>query len=147
MSVHFSSKTDDWYTPQYIIDDVCEVYGLGWFELDACASKENAKADTFYTKEENGLSKDWSQYDSVWCNPPYGKEIGKWIKKAYEESMKGAWVCMLIPSRTDTKWWHDYVMKGDITFIKGRIKFGGSKNSAPFPSALVVFDKNKMENK
>ncbi|QDP54594.1 MAG: putative adenine-specific methylase [Prokaryotic dsDNA virus sp.] len=146
MSVHFSSKTDNWYTPQYIIDDVCEAYGLGWFELDACASKENAKADIFYTKEDNGLTKNWSAYDSVWCNPPYGREIGKWIKKAYEESLKGAWVCMLIPSRTDTKWWHDYVMKGDITFIKGRIKFGGSKNSAPFPSALVVFDKNKMEN-
>ena len=118
MSVHFSSKTDDWYTPQYIIDDVCKTYGLGSFELDACASKENAKASVFYTKEDNGLSKDWSQYDSVWCNPPYGREIGKWIKKAYE----------------------------DVTFIKGRIKFGGSKNSAPFPSALVVFDKNKFDN-
>tara|TARA_R100000781_G_C4077522_1_gene126603 strand:- start:1362 stop:1802 length:441 start_codon:yes stop_codon:yes gene_type:complete len=141
MNVHFSSKTDDWYTPQYIIDDVCESYGLGWFELDVCASKENAKASVFYTKEDDGLSKNW--FGNVWMNPPYGREIGKWIKKAYEESQKGCTVYCLIPSRTDTKWWHDYVMKGDITFIKGRIKFGGSKNVAPFPSALVIFDKNK----
>jgi phage N-6-adenine-methyltransferase len=145
MKVHFSSKTDNWYTPQYLIDDVCQAYGLTCFELDACASKENAKAKNFYTKEDNGLSKDWSLYNTVWCNPPYGREIGKWIKKAYEESLKGAWVCMLIPSRTDTKWWHDYVMEGHITFIKGRIKFGGSKNPAPFPSAFVIFDKNKKE--
>ena len=72
-------------------------------------------------------------------NPPYGRTIKQWMKKAYESSLAGATVVCLVPARTDTNWWHDYAMKGDIEFIKGRLKFGGSKNSAPFPSAVVVF--------
>ena len=74
-----------------------------------------------------------------WMNPPYGRTIGNWMKKAYESSLEGATVVCLVPARTDTGWWHNYAMKGDIEFIKGRLKFGGSKNSAPFPSAVVVF--------
>ena len=74
-------------------------------------------------------------------NPPYGREIGAWMKKAYESSLQGAMVVCLVPARTDTKWWHDYAIKGEIEFIRGRLKFGKSKNSAPFPSAVVVFNK------
>ena len=79
----------------------------------------------------------WS--GTCWMNPPYGREIIKWMKKAYQESLKGCTVVCLVPSRTDTIWWHDYAMKGEITFIKGRLKFGNQSNPAPFPSAVVVF--------
>ena len=74
-------------------------------------------------------------------NPPYGRTIGLWMKKAYEESCNGALVVCLVPARTDTKWWHDYSMKGEVIFLRGRLKFGGHKNSAPFPSAIIIFDK------
>ena len=75
-----------------------------------------------------------------WMNPPYGKEIGKWMEKAYEESRKnGTTVVCLVPARTDTAWWHDFAMRGSICFLRGRLKFGGSKNAAPFPSAIIVF--------
>ena len=72
-------------------------------------------------------------------NPPYGREIGKWMRKAYESSLYGATVVCLVPARTDTAWWHDYAMKGEVEFVRGRLKFGGSKASAPFPSAIVTF--------
>jgi hypothetical protein len=90
----------------------------------------------------DGLQQKWKGV--CWMNPPYGKEIKKWMKKAYESSLEGATVVCLVPSRTDTKWWHEYAMKGEIEFIKGRLKFGGSKNSAPFPSAVVVFKGNNL---
>jgi phage N-6-adenine-methyltransferase len=134
MSVHFSSATDNWATPQDLFDKLNDLYQ---FELDVCASKENAKCKRFFTVEQDGLAQDWK--GSCWMNPPYGREIGKWMAKAYESSKIGAKVVCLVPARTDTAWWHDYAMNGEITFLKGRLKFGNSKNSAPFPSALVVF--------
>ena len=136
MDVHFSSKTDLWYTPQ----DFFEKWNknIGGFTLDVCANDENAKCRKYFTELDDGLSKDWSG-DICWMNPPYGRSIGKWMEKAYKESLKGATVVCLVPSRTDTKWWHDYAMKGSITFIKGRLKFGGAKFNAPFPSAVVIF--------
>lgn len=130
----FSSKTDLWATPQDFFDKVNAIYD---FTLDVCATKENAKCSSYFTIEDNALNRNC--IGNCWMNPPYGREIGKWIKKAYEQALLGAVVVCLIPSRTDTKWWHEYVMKGKITFIRGRLKFGNSKNSAPFPSALVVF--------
>ncbi len=133
-SVHFSSATDLWATPQAFFDKLNSVYG---FTLDACATHENAKCQFYFTKEVDGLSKKWS--GTVWMNPPYGREIGDWMRKAYESSLGGATVVCLVPARTDTAWWHDYAMKGEIDFIRGRLKFGDSKNSAPFPSAVVVF--------
>ena len=134
MSVHFSSKTDLWYTPQDFFKKYDDVYK---FETDVCATDDNAKCAKYYTEEMDGLSQEWRGV--CWMNPPYGRTIGKWMKKAYESSLSGATVVCLVPARTDTNWWHDYAMKGDIEFIKGRLKFGGSKNSAPFPSAVVVF--------
>lgn len=107
------------------------------FTLDPCATKENAKCGKFYTKEDDGLSKSWDG-ERVFMNPPYGREIGKWVKKA-SEIENGVCVCLL-PARTDTAWFHDYIEgKGDITFIRGRVKFGDGKNSAPFPSMIVIF--------
>lgn len=134
MNVHFSSETDNWSTPQDLFDKLNSKYG---FTLDVCADSVNAKCNSYFTKEQDGLLQEWKGV--CWMNPPYGRTIGLWIKKAYESSLKGATVVCLIPSRTDTKWWHDYVIKGNIGFIKGRLKFGGHKNSAPFPSAIVVF--------
>ncbi len=141
MSVHFSSKSNEWYTPQYLFDELNEKYQ---FTLDPCASHENAKCDKYFTIEDDGLTKDWSK-DIVFMNPPYGRNIKHWIKKAYEESVKGATVVCLIPARTDTTYWHDYIFNNayNIKFLKGRIKFGGASNSAPFPSAIVVFKPNE----
>lgn len=134
MSVHFSSASDNWATPQDLFD---ELNAIHHFTLDVCASPENAKCVTYYTKEQNSLEQEW--YGTCWMNPPYGREIGLWMEKAYKTSFNNSKVVCLVPARTDTAWWHDYAMKGKITFLRGRLKFGNAKNSAPFPSAIVVF--------
>ncbi len=130
----FSSVKDDWETPQHLFDELNQEFG---FELDVCADESNAKCKRYFTVEDDGLNMKWEGV--CWMNPPYGRVIGKWIKKAYESALNGAVVICLVPSRTDTKWWHDYCMKGEVRFIKGRLKFGRSTNSAPFPSAVVIF--------
>ena len=137
MEVHYSSKSNEWATPQNLFDELNDEFN---FTLDPCATDENAKCSKYFTIEDDGLSKDWSN-DVVFMNPPYGREIKKWIKKAYEESLNGATVVCLIPARTDTTYWHDFIFgkANDIRFLRGRLKFGNSKNSAPFPSAIVVY--------
>ena len=133
----FSSKTDLWETPQDLFDKLNNEFQ---FTLDVCATPENAKCDKFYTEERDGLEHPWK--GTVWCNPPYGRGIGQWVRRALFASVSGATVVMLLPARTDTKWFHDYIYKRnnvEIRFIRGRLKFGGSKNSAPFPSMVVVF--------
>jgi len=135
MSVHFSSKTDLWSTPQDFYDKVNAEFN---FTLDVCATDDNAKCAVYYTKESDGLLQPWN--GTCWMNPPYGREISLWMAKALQSSRReGTTVVCLVPARTDTKWWHEYAMQGEIRFIKGRLKFGNSKNSAPFPSALVIF--------
>lgn len=136
LDVHFSSATDDWATPDAYFSEV--VARFGSFDLDACASSSNAKASRYFTKEDDGLRHNWT--GRVWMNPPYGRTIGSWMKKAYESSLNGALVVCLVPARTDTAWWHEYAMQGEVEFIRGRLKFGKAKHSAPFPSALVVFN-------
>jgi phage N-6-adenine-methyltransferase len=135
----FSSKTGEWSTPQDFFDKLN--WRFGPFDLDPCADLNNTKCQNFFTEPEDGLTKDWEGFTSF-VNPPYGRGIEGWIKKGYEESRKEKTkVVMLIPSRTDTKYWHQYIMKADeVYFVKGRLKFGDSTNSAPFPSAVVVFD-------
>ena len=137
--VMFSSKTGEWATPQEFFDKLN--WRFGPFDLDPCAHANNTKCANFFTEAEDGLSKNWEGFTSF-INPPYGRGIEKWIQKAYEESRKeDTKVVMLIPARTDTKYWHQYVMRADeVYFVKGRLKFGDSENSAPFPSAIVVFD-------
>ena len=135
MSVHFSSKTDLWATPQDFFDKVAAEHGP--FDLDVCALPENAKAPVFFTPEDDGLKQE--RLGKCWMNPPYGRTIGHWMKKAYESAKAGATVVCLVPARTDTAWWHDYAIKGEVEFLRGRLKFGGHKNSAPFPSAIVTF--------
>jgi phage N-6-adenine-methyltransferase len=134
-SVHFSSVTDEWATPQELFDALAWVYGD--FTLDPCATAENAKCKRFFTRKDDGLSQPWS--GKVFMNPPYGREIGRWVRKAFEESLNGAFVVCLVPARTDTRWWQDYVKRGHVHFLRGRLRFGNAKNTAPFPSATVTF--------
>ncbi|MEI8064440.1 MAG: phage N-6-adenine-methyltransferase [Verrucomicrobiota bacterium] len=131
---HFASQTDNWATPQALFNELDSEFG---FELDVCASEQNAKCAKFFTKEDDGLIQNWSGV--CWMNPPYGRQIGHWIKKAHESAKAGATVVCLVPSRTDTKWWHAHCIHGEVRFIKGRLKFGDGKGTAPFPSAIVVF--------
>ena len=137
--IMFSSKSNEWATPQDFYNQLDAEFG---FTLDPCASQSSAKCSSFYTADDDGLSKNW-EGQTVFMNPPYGRKIGNWIQKAYEEGEKSnTRVVALIPARTDTKYWHNYCMKAtEIRFVKGRLKFGqgNTKNSAPFPSAVVVF--------
>lgn len=130
-----SSNTPEWATPQSFFDALNREFS---FTLDPCSTHENAKCEKHYTKEDDGLSKNWGG-EVVFCNPPYGRELPKWVKKCYEESCH-ADVVMLIPARTDTRWFWDYIYgKAEIRFIKGRLKFGNAKQSAPFPSMVVIY--------
>lgn len=141
----FSSESNEWATPLETFRALDYEFG---FTLDPCSTHENAKCEKHYTKKENGLEQDWSN-EVVFMNPPYGNQISAWVEKAYIESLRGAVVVCLIPARTDTSYWHDYIFKyaNDIRFLRGRIKFVGEvndsteegRNSAPFPSAVVVF--------
>ena len=133
--VLFSNKSVIWETPQDLFDKLNAEFH---FDLDVCALPENAKCEKYYTPEDDGLLQPWNGV--CWCNPPYGRTISKWIQKAYETFAGGGTVVMLLPARTDTKWFHEYIYnKAEIRFIKGRLKFGNSKNAAPFPSMIVVF--------
>lgn len=135
--VHFSSKTDLWATPQELFDNLNETYN---FDLDVCAIPENAKCDRYFTPEQDGLKQEWKGF--CWMNPPYGRQIGHWIRKAFSESRRGATVVCLLPARTDTKWFHQYIYNKpnvELEFLSGRLKFGGSKTNAPFPSMIVIF--------
>lgn len=136
--VMFSSATDNWSTPQDFFNKLNDEFH---FTLDVCADETNHKCEHYYTKEVNGLSRPW--IGTVWCNPPYGRKISEWVRRAYLSSHIGSvTVVMLLPARTDTRWFHDYIYNKsntEIRFIKGRLKFGGCKNSAPFPSMVVIF--------
>lgn len=134
-AVMFSSRSDEWETPDDLFRTLDSRYH---FTLDVCATAQNAKCPRYFTREQDGLAQEWRGV--CWMNPPYGRQIGVWVKKAYETAQCGnGTVICLLPSRTDTRWWHDYCMKGEIVFIKGRLRFCGSKNPAPFPSAVVIF--------
>ncbi len=130
-----SSATDDWATPQDLFDYYNAIYN---FDLDVCASDENAKCGRYFTEDINGLMQPWAP-SKCWMNPPYGKAIGEWVRKAWEESRQGALVVCLLPARVDTRWWHTHARQGRIEFLKGRLKFGNAENGAPFPSAVVTF--------
>lgn len=132
----FSSATPEWETPQAFFDALDAEFH---FTLDPCSTDENAKCAKHYTKAQDGLAQDWTG-ETVYCNPPYGREMPKWIQKCYEHKNRGGVAVMLIPARTDTRAFHEYIYhKAEIRFVKGRLKFGNAQNSAPFPSMVVVF--------
>jgi site-specific DNA-methyltransferase (adenine-specific) len=144
--VMFSSKSDEWNTPQKLFDKLNEYYK---FTLDPCANEQNRKCQKYFSKETNGLVQDWAG-EVVFVNPPYS-DVASWVEKCYNEYKDNdVTSVLLIPARTDTKWFHKYCMKADLVqFVKGRVKFenGASKpNSAPFPSMIVVFDKTLDNN-
>lgn len=136
--VHFSSKSNEWETPRWLFDELNNDFH---FTLDPCATSKNAKCKKYYTAQEDGLEKSWKG-ERVFCNPPYGREISKWVKKC--ASGEADISVMLIPARTDTSYFHDFIYgKARIIFLRGRLKFGDSKNSAPFPSMIVIFRKRR----
>lgn len=133
--VLFSSDKTEWETPTSLFNRLNSRFK---FDIDVCATKENTKCVKFWTKEDNAFTKDW--VGVCWMNPPYGRSVYTWIEKAYNESIKhGSTIVCLLPARVDTKWWHDFCVDAEYKFLKGRLKFSNSQNSAPFPSVLVVF--------
>lgn len=132
-----TSTTPEWATPSDFFQELDREFR---FDLDPCATKENAKCADYFTKEQDGLAQNWGGR-RVFCNPPYGRELPKWVRKCYEESRKGALVVMLIPARTDTAYFHDYIYHKarEVRFIRGRLHFNGHENAAPFPSMVVIF--------
>ena len=143
--VLLSSKKMDWATPQDFFDKLNAEFH---FTLDPCADDQNHKCEKYYTEEQDGLSQDWSG-ERVFCNPPYGRDVPKWVKKCVDETTTGdcELAVMLLHARTDTRWFHDYIYhKADeVRFVKGRLKFGGQKVNAPFPSMVVVFWGREMK--
>jgi phage N-6-adenine-methyltransferase len=131
----FSSIKQTWETPDSVFKPLDTEFH---FTLDVCASKINAKCSNYYTEEQDALKQNWEGI--CWMNPPF-KQVGKWIKKAYEESRKGATVVCLVASRTNTNWWHDYCMKGEIRYIRGRPIFKGNIHGLPQPLAIIIFKK------
>ncbi|MCK4826460.1 adenine methyltransferase [bacterium] len=141
----FATGNIECSTPQAFFEGLDKEFH---FTLDPCSTHENAKCNKYYTKTENGLWKSWGG-EVVFMNPPYGREIPKWMRKAYKEHKRGTTVVCLVPARTDTKWWHNYAMKvwpQGVRLLKGRLKFGGMETSAPFPSAIIVFEGGRDES-
>lgn len=138
----FSSGKDDWETPQDLFNNLNAEFS---FTLDPCCTTQTAKCKKYYTPNENGIVQDW-QGETVFCNPPYsnGKQ-NEWVKKCYDEAKKpNTTVVALLPARTDTARFHDYILgKAEIRFLRGRLKFGGNSNPAPFPSMVVVWGKGR----
>ena len=135
----FSSASNEWTTPMWLFDQLNEEFK---FTLDPCATDENHLCDKYYTIKSNGLLMPWA-YETVFCNPPYGKELKLWVEKCFRENYENnTTVVLLMPARTDTKFFHSYIYnRAEIRFLKGRLKFGDARNSAPFPSMIVVFKK------
>lgn len=148
-NVLLRSENMNWCTPQDFFDEMNEEFH---FVLDAAASDKSAKCERYFTPEQDALSRSWDFGGAVFCNPPYGRNIGKWVKKAYEESLKGIIIVLLIPARTDTEYFHSYIYgrkNAEIRFVRGRLRFsdeeGNTKNRAPFPSMVVVYNGGKHE--
>lgn len=143
-----SSKKMDYCTPQWLFDALNEQFNFG---LDAAAATIDAKCEKYFTENDNALTQDWGGHGAVFCNPPYGRQTGAFVEKAYRESLKGTTVVLLIPARTDTRYFHDFILeKAEIQFIRGRLKFTDSDGtvypSAPFPSMIVVFHGAKTQD-
>lgn len=142
-SVHHSSNSNEWSTPQDFFDRLNAEFS---FTLDPCCTADNRMCEKYFTQAEDGLSKSWVN-ERVFMNPPYGRSIPKWMCKAHLESRNGALVVCLVPSRTDTRWWHNYAAKGEVRFVKGRLRFSNSYSNAPFPCAVVIFRPTHQESR
>lgn len=134
----FSSIRHDWRTPKKLFQFLDAEFK---FRLDACATADSALCFDWFSQEEDALTKDWSSATgAIWMNPPYGRRIGDWVEKASRSARQGATVVCLLPARTDTNWWHDYCLHGEVRFLRGRLCFDEDRRKrAPFPSAIVIF--------
>lgn len=132
--VHYQSDVHTWETP---IELFLRLDAEFHFTLDVCALPETAKCARYFSPADDGLSQAWEGV--CWMNPPYGRAIVDWMRKAFEESQRGCTVVCLVPARTDTEWWHQYAMRGEIRYLRGRVRFGEATSCAPFPSAIVIF--------
>ena len=142
LEVHFTNKSNEWETPRSLFKKLDDEFN---FTIDVCATKESAKCERFYTKQTNGLAQSWEN-EVAFMNPPYGREIGTWVEKAYRESLNGAVVVCLIPARTDTRYWHDYIFpNAEIRFLKGRVKFLNSGEEVEYIEQLGLFGEEKSE--
>lgn len=138
--VHFAANSVECGTPQRFFDELDREFH---FTRDVCASRENFKVTSYWDREDNALAAHQRWEGVLWMNPPYGRVIGTWLKKAYESRATATTVC-LIPARTDSVWWHQWVLMADeIRFVKGRLRFQGAKDGAPFPSCIVVFKQER----
>lgn len=132
----YSSRSEEWPTPNAFFDALAAEFG---FTLDPCATPDNAKCALYFTNEQDGLAQHWGRH-VVFCNPPYGRHMRDWARKCYEASRDGATVVLLAHARTDTRWFHDWVYgKAELRFVRGRLKFGDGRQSAPFPSLIAVY--------
>ncbi|GHU72158.1 DNA N-6-adenine-methyltransferase of bacteriophage [Clostridia bacterium] len=132
----FTSNSGEWETPQAFFDKLDDEFH---FDLDVCATAENAKVARYFTKEQDGLAQSWAG-SVAWCNPPYGKGIELWCQKCYESSLNGVTVVLLVPVRSSTKWFHDWVLgKAELRFVRGCLHFSEAKHAAPFPSLVAVY--------
>jgi phage N-6-adenine-methyltransferase len=138
----FTSDKHDWETPDFLFEALDKKFH---FTLDVCAEEHNKKLDNYFSPEQNALEQKWEGV--CWMNPPYGINIKHWVRKAFLAAKEGATVVCLLPARTDTRWFHNYCIYGEVTFIKGRLKFGGGEkvNPAPFPNMIVVFTPDMNE--
>lgn len=134
--VLYSSRSEEWATPAEFFAALNDEFR---FTLDPCATRRNAKCRTYYTKADNGLVRDWGRH-TVFCNPPYGRDIGDWAKKCFLAAKVGATVVLLVHARTDTRYFHDWIYgKAELRFVRGRLKFGDGRQSAPFPSLVAIY--------
>lgn len=135
-----SSERMDWGTPWPLFEQLNELFE---FDVDVCAGHHNAKLDAYWDEQDDALSLDWCKVlegrPHCWCNPPYGREIGKWVAKAQQEAQRGALVVCLLPARTETKWFQIVWEAECVLFLKGRLRFEGAPSCAPFPSCLAIF--------
>ena len=132
----YASRTDEWPTPAAFFAELDREFG---FTLDPCATRQNATCPRFFTEDDDGLVQDWGA-QTVFCNPPYGRAVGAWVRKCHEAARAGATVVLLIPARTDTRYFHQWIYgKAELRFVRGRLKFGDGRQSAPFPSLVAVF--------
>lgn len=142
-----SSKKMDYCTPQDFFGELNAEFG---FVLDPAATDKTAKCPLYYTPETDGLAQSWDRGGAVFCNPPYGREIGKWVRKAYDEARSGTTIVLLIPARTDTAYFHDYIYgKAEIRFLRGRLRFADDNGTryppAPFPSMVVIYNGERVK--
>jgi phage N-6-adenine-methyltransferase len=136
-SIHFRAGPCEWSTPPAFFDRLDARYH---FDLDVCATAANAKCPRFFDRGQDGLKQPWP-CRAAWCNPPYGKDVGRWLEKAWGEAQAGraGVVVCLVFARTDTQWWHTWAPRAEVEFVRGRLRFGEARSGAPHPSALLIF--------